>query len=391
MYIEREINEKFEKVSKVYNIVAIVGPRQAGKTTFLKEKGKIDASYLSFDDPDVLGMFEDIKKFEHFYLSNKITILDEVQYATNSGIKLKYLADKGKKIWITSSSEVILGKEVLSYLVGRATILRIYPFSWNEFLLSKGKSSENEFPERQIERFLLEHILFGGYPKVVLSDNIEMKKIILKDLYDLMILKDVAKTFSINDLTTLQKFTKFLAHNIGNCLVYETLSNSLNISFETIKKYLDALEKSYLIIQISPFFTNKTKEIIKQPKIYFIDTGMRNVIIDNFETTIQGNLFENYVLSELVKLGITPKYWRSKSKAEVDFILDFNNSLIPIEVKLNEDKIGKSLYSFIEIYKPKYAFIVNYKTIQKTIKIKNCKVFFCNILKLKEKIKEIKN
>jgi len=142
MYIEREISEKFNKVSSSYSVVAIVGARQAGKTTFLKEHSKkLNASYLAFDDPDVRDIFDDdIKKFENQYIEgHDLSVLDEVQYCKDSGRKLKYLADKGRKVWITSSSEIILSKEVLSYLVGRVSIIKLYPFSIREFLTLKGQ------------------------------------------------------------------------------------------------------------------------------------------------------------------------------------------------------------------------------------------------------------
>ena len=137
MYVERDIKNKFEIIAKIYPIVALVGPRQAGKTTFLKEQAKnLNSSYLLFDDPDIKEIFEeDIKKFEKQYIEGKeISILDEVNYCKDAGGKLKYLADTDKKVWLTSSSEVILNKEVLSFLVGRVSILRLYPFSLNEFL-----------------------------------------------------------------------------------------------------------------------------------------------------------------------------------------------------------------------------------------------------------------
>ena len=207
MYQEREMKEQFEKVSKVYPIIAIVGARQAGKTTFIKERMKTtNSSYLLFDDPDVRNLFEeDIKKFEKQYVEGKeVSILDEVQYCKDAGRNLKYLADTNKKLWITASSEIILGKKVLSYLVGRVSILKLYPFSLQEFLDFK---QQKETTPKVLERFIWEHILFGGYPKPVSIDEIELKKTILQDLYETMILKDIARTFSIDDTRSLEEFS----------------------------------------------------------------------------------------------------------------------------------------------------------------------------------------
>lgn len=382
MYTEREIQQKFGKLAEIYPIIAIVGARQSGKTTFLKEQIKsLNASYLLFDDPDIRNLFdEDIKKFEIQNIEGKeISILDEVQYCKDAGIKLKYLADKGRKLWITSSSEIILGKEVLSFLVGRVSILKLYPFSLQEFLDAK---NQKEMTETTLERQVWEHLTFGGYPKAVTIEDVEMKKTILKDLYDTMVLKDIARTFSIEDINSLENFSRYLALNIGNLISYESVSRDLKISFQTLKKYLDAMEKSYLITRVSPFFANKIKEITKQPKVYFVDTGLRNIISKTFEAEPSGELFENYVLSELIKLGFQPKYWRTKSKAEVDFVIEKGKEIIPIEVKTKAENIGKSMVSFIKEYKPKKAFVMFYKGEKRKIKIENCEVFFTNILEL---------
>ncbi len=386
MYVHREIKSKFEKNESIYGSIALVGVRQAGKTTFLKEEAKIRKStYLSFDDPDIRNLFdEDIKKFEKQFTDGyELAVFDEVQYCKDAGRKLKYLIDKGKKIWITSSSEIILSKDILSYLVGRISIMRLYPFSLKEFLIA---NNQKEFIKEVLERNIWEHVSFGGYPKVVITKDIENKKQILKDLYETMILKDIAKTFSIEDITSLEEFVRYLAINTGGLISFDKVSNDINISFQTVKKYLDAMEKSYLIVKVRPFYKNKLKEITKQYKTYFLDTGMRNFISKSFNIEIEGKLFENYVLSELTKAGFTPKYWRNKSKAEVDFIVEKENEIIPIEVKINANsgKIERSFRSFIEDYKPKRAFVVSYKNFDKTEKIGNCKVIFTNVFNLVE-------
>ena len=384
MFVEREIKEKFEKINKAYNILALVGARQSGKTTFLKhELERINGDYILFDDPDVRKLFEqDIKKFEIQYIAGKLSVLDEVQYCKDAGIKLKYLAEKSHKIWLTSSSEIILSKEILSYLVGRVSIIRMHPFSLGEFLEAKGKK---EFTRETLNRLTWEHCIYGGYPKVVITEDIETKKIILKDLYETMILKDIAKTFSIKDLNSLEETARYLALSIGGLVSYGNISKALNISFQTLKKFLDAMEKSYLIFKVKPFFTNKLKEISKQPKIYFLDTGLRNHISKSFSQEIDGRLFENYVLSELIKIDFIPKYWRTKTNAEVDFIIERDNEIIPIEVKLtHEDKIEKSMHNFIKDYKPKRAFVVSYDGKKNRRKEGGCEVIFTDILELKK-------
>ena len=385
MYIEREIKEKFEKIARNLPVVALVGARQAGKTTFLKEQIKnINSSYLLFDDPDIRELFEeDIKKFEIQHVEGKsVSVLDEVQYCKDAGRKLKYLADKGKKIWLTSSSEAILSKDVLSYLVGRVSIIRLYPFSIREFLKLK---NQIELAKKVLKRHIWEHMTYGGYPRIANSDDVEIKKTMLKDLYDTMILKDIARVFSIEDLKSLEDFSRYLAINIGGLVSYENISKNLNISFQTIRKYLGAMEKSHLIARVLPFFNNKTKEIVKQPKLYFIDTGLRNVIAKKFDSEPEGELFENYVFSELLKLDLFPKYWRTKTKLEIDFIIEKESEIIPIEVKINsKEGIGKNLHNFIEIYKPKKAIVVSYDGDKSETYISKCKIIFTDVLSMKE-------
>ncbi|MFH1520721.1 MAG: ATP-binding protein, partial [Candidatus Micrarchaeota archaeon] len=360
--------------------------RQAGKTTFLKEhiKGK-GIPYLMFDDPDIKGLFdEDIKKFEIQYLKGHVlTVLDEVQYGKEAGQKLKYLADKGYRLWITSSSQTILGKDVLSWLVGRATSLRLYQFSFREFLRAKEQKETNI---TIIRRLIWEHVIYGGYPKVVITEEVELKKTLLRDLFELMVLKDMSKTFSIEDVGSLERFSRYLSHSIGNILIYDKVASDMGLSFQTVKKYLDAMEQSYLIQRVEPFFTNKLKEVTKQPKLYFVDTGLRNAIANEFPSELENNgkLFENYVFCELLKLGLHIKYWHTKSKAEVDFIIEKDGKIIPIEVKLNspKGKIERSLHSFIDIYKPKLALVVFYNGIPNEVLVNGCKVIATDITRL---------
>jgi len=386
MYVERDIRLKFHKIFKNYNMIAVVGARQAGKTTFLKKQMEgLKASYILFDDPDARNLFEtDVKKFEVQYLEDfDVSVLDEIQYCRNAGRNLKYLVDSDRKLWITSSSEVLLSKEILSYLVGRISIIKLYPFSYHEFLKSKG---QKELTSSINQRMIWEHMVYGGYPKVVITKDIEMKKTILRDLYETMLLKDVARTFSIEDIRSLEEFSKYLALSIGNILSYGDLTSSLNLSFQTIKKYLDAMEKSYLLSRVYPFFSNKRKEIIKQPKIYFVDTGLRNIVAKNFDIRPDGLLFENYVFSELLKLGIMPKYWRTKAKAEVDFVIELDNNIVPVEVKINAEpgKLETSLRAFINMYKPKNAIIVSYSGKKGNMKLNGCNIYFTDIVGLKK-------
>ncbi|MFT4250789.1 MAG: ATP-binding protein [Candidatus Woesearchaeota archaeon] len=382
VYVKRELLEPFSKRTEMYRIVAVVGPRQAGKTTFLKQQASIlSAKYVFFDDPDARNLFEeDIKRFAVQYMSDSLTVLDEVQYCVDAGSKLKYLADAGYTFWITSSSETLLAKEVLSYLVGRVSILRLYPFSLTEYLRSVG---QKEYTEVVLRRNIFFHCVYGGYPKIVLEPDIDKKKILLSDLKETMILKDVAQTFSIQDVASLERFVRFLAYNATNMISYTDVCSDTGLSYPTVKKYEDALEKSYVISPVSPYFTNKQKEISKQPKIYFYDTGLRNSIAGEFVSELTGDLFENYVFCELIKNNFSVKYWRSKTKQEVDFVLETSSGLVGIEVKLQfKKKHLSSLRSFIRMHNPSRCFVVTYKGSSDSFIVDGCEVLVCNIQEL---------
>ncbi len=391
MYIERDITSHFRKISENYGMVALVGLRQAGKTTFLRHQMRDieKPSYVLFDDPDAKSLFEeDIKKFKMQYIEGQsLTVLDEVQYCEDAGSKLKYLVDTGSRLWITSSSETLLRTEVLSYLVGRISIIRLYPFTLSEFLRARGQKA---LTASILQRSVWEHMLYGGFPKVVITKETGMKKIILRDLYETMLLKDVVRTFSIDDIGALERLVSYMAANVGAIVKYESISKQLDISFKTLKRYLDALTQSYFIVLVKPFHTNKSREISKQPKAYFIDLGLRNAVSGRYEPEPDGRLFENYILSELLKMGFMPKYWRTKTKAEVDFIIETGRELIPLEVKLKATPptVGKGLHSFIERYEPKKAIIVSYAGGSGVTEINGCTVKFMDVMGMEKELDE---
>ena len=146
------------------------------------------------------------------------------------------------------------------------------------------------------------------------------------------------------------------------------------------------MEKSYLIIRIKPFYKNRIKEITKQPKLYFVDTGIRNAVAREFYISeeIKGKMFENYVLSELIKAGEIVKFWQTKDKAEVDFIIQKGQDIIPIEVKYtaNRNNVERSMHSFILQYGPKKGFVVFNEGNDSVVKIGNCSLKFVNVADL---------
>lgn len=406
IYIERDLEEKIDKYLKIRQIIALVGPRRSGKTTFLQHlQAKIPKSlYLSFEDQKVLDLFtQNIESFIKIYLEKTdCLIIDEFHYAKKGGKQLKYLFDfyPKLKIIISGSSAIDLTIKAIKYIVGRVVVFPLLPFSFEEFLKAKDGSLFDlyqEFktkPSKNIislgsaitDRFnnlLEEFILFGGYPEVVLEKDREIKKTLLNQIYSLYFLKEVRDILGLIDDYKLKLLIKALSLQTGNICQFRELSQISGFSIPTLKKYLNFLEKTFISYLIKPYFSNKRTELSKNPKVYFFDTGFRNTVIENFlsfdKRSDRGGLLENFVAGHFITK--TPlNFWRTKSKAEVDFVIEKEGRLIPIEVKstITRSSLSQSLGSFIKKYQPKKAFLFSFNYFGKR-RVGNTNVYFLPI------------
>jgi len=379
MYYKRDLELKIEKYLKNSEIIAIFGPRQVGKTTLLKEfYHRVDNPiFLTFEDIELKILFEeDIKSFIALYIDPYDHIfIDEFQYAKMGGKHLKYIYDTtDKKIFISGSSAMELSINAVKYLVGRIFVFNLYSFSFGEFLRVKDENlyklyataDENisAIISKKIYGYLDEYITYGGYPRVILSQEVEEKKEVLKNLLSIYLLRDIKEIAKIADETKMYRLLKALSLQIGNVVVYSELSKLVGVNTVQLKEYLSLFEKAFLTKTISPFFTNKQLEIVKNPEIFFFDMGLRNVIIKNFlpleDRVDKGAILENFVFRELVEREL--KYYRTKNGAEVDFIVD---DKIPVEIKSNltSIKISKSYHYFLENYKSKVGYVLNFNQI----------------------------
>jgi len=332
---------------------------------------------LTFEDIELKVLFEeDIKSFIQLYIEPYEHIfIDEFQYAKMGGKHLKFIYDTtDKKIFISGSSAMELSINAVKYLVGRIFVFNLYSFSFSEFLRVKDENlyrlyrdADNTISSilsKKIYHYLDEYLTYGGYPRVILSQTNEEKKEVLKNLLSIYLLRDIKEIAKIADETKMYKLLKALSLQIGNVIVYSELSTLIGVNAVQLKEYLSVFEKAFLTQNISPFFTNKRLEIVKNPEIFFFDMGLRNVIIKNFSALEDrgdnGAMLENFVFRELVERDI--KYYRTKNGAEVDFIID---DKIPVEIKsnLSSQKISKSYYYFLENYKPKRGYILNFNQI----------------------------
>jgi len=404
VYIERDIEKEVEKWLDSREIIAIRGPRQSGKTTFilrmkeiLKNKGVKEERihYISFEDDLVRLRFEEgVKEFVEFYLTSDkkhYFLLDEVQYIKDVGKKLKLVFDSfdNTKLIITGSSSFDL-TSLGSYLVGRIIFFNLQPFSFSEFLKTKDKRFENLYKklnlnlEREditikktvfldeLNKLLHEYLTFGSYPRIVLEKDFGMKKELLKNLFITYIEKDIVAMYGIKYREKVVKLLKAIASISGSVVNYEILSTHSGLKYHEVRDILPLLEDSFVISIVKPFYKNLMNELRKNPKIYYVDYGMRNYMLENFENISFDKLYENFIHNEL-KRKYQIKYWRTTAKTEVDFIIEYKKDIIPIEIKV-KPKITRSFRSFIQHYKPTKAFIMGLNDFDKK-NINNCNVF----------------
>lgn len=411
MYIHRKLEKTIKPFLKRKEVLSIIGPRQAGKTTFikhiekeLKQAGK-KVKFISFEKRSDLDLFqENIEDFKDLVGQYQYLIIDEFQYAKNGGQKLKYLYDTSKvKFIISGSSSLELTFQTGKYMVGRMLDFQLMPFSFREFLsftdeelfniLDKKISGvsvlkfniENGFGEQinnRLSAALENYVVYGGYPAAVLSNTFAEKQKILENILEKYLLKDIKSLLNLATEDELIRLSKFLAGQIGNMIKYEELTNASNLNYKDVIKHLNILDKTFVIKLIKPFFINRRTELTKNPKNYFIDLGLRNYLLDDFRYAKNRNdlgaIMENYAYNLLQNLNIARelKYWRTKSKAEVDFVIEKEQNIYPIEIKyVSKRIIGKSFYSFIEKFNPKTGIILT-KDYLAEEKIKNTKVKF---------------
>ncbi len=347
MNIIRDITIKSKKYWHTDEILVFAGARQVGKTTILKQiqtdlKNQGSFCYfLNLEDPEYLELLnhnpKNLFKIFSFDLNQKnFVFVDEIQYLKDPSNFLKYVFDEYRdkiKLIASGSSAFYLDKKFKDSLAGRKKIFNVFTLSFKEFLRFKGENDlENKNfnnlsleEKNKINIYYQEFMIFGGYPRVVLAELNE-KQNVLQELAFSYLKKDIFEA-KIKQDEVFYKMFKILAHQVGNLVNASELANTLDVSRTTIDNFLYVMQKSFHIALINPFFKNIRKEIIKMPKVYFYDLGLRNFFVNNFNSyetrDDKGQLLENAAFKQLMEknnLG-EMKFWRTVNQNEVDFIV----------------------------------------------------------------------
>ena len=358
MYIQRLLEQRIKKVLTSSNkVIIIYGARQVGKTT-LVNKILNDADKLlkiSGEQQKIKDAFSkaDLSLMKDVVADSKILFLDEAQSVKEIGLNIKILHDATPqlKIILTGSSSFELANRTAEPLTGRKRVFTLYPISISELLLT-----ESKFDIRNnVEKYLL----YGMYPDVLNTEGLAEKKIVLSELSSSYLYKDVLMLADVRHSEKLHKLLQLLALQIGSTVSIAKLSNALDLSFDTTERYIDLLQKSFVIFRLSGFSRNLSKEISKMDKYYFYDIGIRNAVLNNFTPMDQrsdaGGMWENFLIAERIKHNEYNSsygknyFWRLYTGAEIDYIEDYDGTLHAFEIKYNE-KTVKAPKSWIENY-----------------------------------------
>ena len=391
----RIVDSVFRKVIREKRAVVLIGARQVGKTSImrllmerlLKEMSANRVFYFDLEDINILDIVNrGVDEFLSFikakgadFRERCFVFLDEIQYIENPTNFLKLIIDHHSeiKLIVSGSSSFAIKSKFKDSLAGRKTIFNIYHLDFGEFLEFKGGKElagfwetndweKARFFKRELMRYFKEYTVFGGLPKVALLSRKDDKIEYLKDVVNSYIKKDIKDLFRIDNPFAFNRLLKLLAAHAANVLNFSNFTSNCGISRQTLERYLFILENTFVIQLISPFYRNRKKEITKMPKVYFLDTGIRNLIMGDLNDLDSrgdaGSLVENSVflmIVDNVDLLDEILYWRTKAGAEVDFVLR-GEQLRAYEVKyqtFKKPKISRSIRSFTKEYSPEKIFI----------------------------------
>jgi uncharacterized protein len=346
-------------------VLILYGARRVGKTTIVRNilsKQSVDSYYFDMEDPDNRSLFENagVDKLNSLLQKYKLVVFDEAQKFAQIGQLLKLIHDHLPHIQIiaTGSSSFDLSAKITESLTGRKWEFILYPISTGEIIARK----DPIFALKNLEQFLI----YGHYPDV-LEAGLMKKSDILKELTNSYLLKDIFSLQDIRNPEVLEKLLRLLALQISNEVSFHEIATKLGINQETVIRYINLLEKAFVIFRLPAYSTNQRNELTKTRKIYFYDLGIRNSLIQNFNSvdlrTDVGALWENFCILERRKYlqykghYSNTYFWRNYQKQEIDYIEENAGQLNAFELQWNSKKKAKLPNSFDKAY-PNNSFAV---------------------------------
>jgi predicted AAA+ superfamily ATPase len=352
---ERYLKERIIKRINSGKAIILTGPGQVGKTTLIREVlNEYDYLFFDGDDPKTRTLLnqantEEIRRIIGRY---KYIFIDEAQRIEGIGLAMKIITDQFKEVQLFSSgsSSFDLANKLNEPLTGRKWEYQLFPISWEEY--------ENTHGYLHGEQQLENRLLFGFYPDVLNNPGDEIN--ILRNLLNSYLYRDILAHSHLRKPEILDKLVQALALQLGNEVNYSELGQILSVDKNTVSRYIELLEKGFVIFKLGSFSGNVRNEIKTNKKIYFYDNGIRNMIMGNFDPLDirqdKGALWENFLISERVKQNeykqsLARKYfWRTKQQQEVDYVEDIGGKIYGFEFKWSEKKSNKLPKTFTEAY-----------------------------------------
>ncbi|MCK4532315.1 ATP-binding protein [bacterium] len=348
MYIPQYQLKNIHKFLGPEKAVIVYGPRRCGKTTLLKQflKGiKEQYLFVNGDDINVQEYLssQSIEKLRSFVGDKKLLLIDEAQKIKNIGLNIKLILDHLPmiKVIATGSSSFDLAKQIGEPLTGRKHTLKMFPLAQLEI---------NAIETRvQTKARLEERLIYGSYPEVVVNSDNSQRVLYLREIVESYLYRDILELDGIRHSDKIIRLLQLLAFQIGKEVSFNELGSQLGMSKNTIDRYLDLLEKTFVIFKLRGFSRNLRKEVSKNPRYYFYDVGIRNALINNFNPLTMrndiGELWENYIIMERIKkqeyysILSNNYFWRTYDKKEIDLIEESSGKLFGYEIKWQDKKL----------------------------------------------------
>lgn len=364
--ISRLLQKTIESRLFAGKAIIVIGARQVGKSTLFKlilEKQDHKALQLNCDEPEVRDMLSNINTAELRLLiaDNRIVVIDEAQRVENIGMTLKLITDNFPEVQllVTGSSSFELQDKLNEPLTGRKYEYHLYPISTAELMASNGLLG--------VKQTLEQRLVYGSYPDIL--NHADDAKELLMNLAGSYLYKDLLTLESVRRPVLLGKLLTALALQVCSEVSYNELAQTVGTDNKTIEKYIDLLEKCYIVFRLNGFNRNLRTELKKSKKIYFFDNGIRNAILQNFAPLSlrqdAGALWENFIISERIKRNqysgryVNSYFWRTTQQQEIDYVEECDGQFSIFEMKWNPRRANTQFpSSFLTAYDVKEKAVV---------------------------------